>query len=194
MDNKTMENAKEQIQKEIEILETALLFRTRHELKIHINEQKKLANKFFGCDYEISEIVTHSNSDFNYQKHPRNRGYDGFNSYKKPYNANNFPLNHTQTSVNTSETAHHNAIDDVYGVAETGIFHTYETFASAENPFAYLATIKVGDKVRYFDKNESRIKTGLIVNIVDKKQVGNGYTQYAFFLRNSVCITYKDFR
>ena len=165
MENKQMETAKEQIKKEIEILETALLFRTRHELKVHINEQKKLANKYFGCEYEIAELVTVDNAPYgnqnnmgyrpngnNYQNNGFNRAYNGFN---KPYQTNYQTQQQfrPQPQYQPCQATEHKHWNKDYEIEETGIVHTYAKYTTAERPFDYLDAIKVGDKIKYYDKN-----------------------------------------
>ena len=205
MENKQMETAKEQIKKEIEILETALLFRTRHELKVHINEQKKLANKYFGCDYEIAELVTIDNATYgnqnnmgyrnngnNYQNNGFNRAYNGFN---KPYQANYQPQQQfrPQQQYQPYQKTEHRHWNKDYEVEETGIVHTYAKYTNAERPFDYLEAIKVGDKIKYFDKNEGRILYSMVVNII-KKEKATGFPLIIFYMKNNTSITVEDFR
>lgn len=209
MENKQMEIAKEQIKKEIEILETALLFRTRHELKVHINEQKKLANKYFGCDYEIAELVTTDNNGFNaqnnshgfgyrpngndnYQNNGFNRAYNGFN---QPYQTNYRPQQQfrPQPQYQPYQETEHRHWNKDYEVEETGIVHTYAKYTNAERPFDYLEQIKVGDKIKYFDKNEGRILYSVVVNVV-KKEKPTGFPLFIYYLKSKASITVEDFR
>lgn len=208
MENKQMEIAKEQIKKEIEILETALLFRTRHELKVHINEQKKLANKYFGCDYEIAELVTVDNNGFNaqnnghgfgyrpngnnYQNNGFNRAYNGFN---KSYQTNYQPQQQfrPQPQYQPCQATEHKHWNKDYEIEETGIVHTYAKYTTAERPFDYLDAIKVGDKIKYYDKNEGRIIYSMVVNIV-KKEKTTGFPLIIFYMKNNTSITIEDFR
>lgn len=205
MENKQMETAKEQIKKEIEILETALLFRTRHELKVHINEQKKLANKYFGCDYEIAELVTIDNTPYgnqnnmgyrnngnNYQNNGFNRAYNGFN---KSYQVNYQPQQQfrPQPQYQPCQETERRHWNKDYEVEETGIVHTYAKYTNAERPFDYLDAIKEGDKIKYFDKNEGRILYSMVVNIV-KKEKATGFPLIIFYMKNNTSITVEDFR
>lgn len=195
MEEKNMMTAKEQMQKEVEILETALLFRTRHELKVHINEQKKLLNKYFGCNYEIEELVTNTSNNYN-----RNNNYHNFNgNFNGNYNNNrgnnrgffnnrngsyNTPhFNNNEESMETQETY----------IEETGVIHTYESFMSNDNPFGYLDKVAVGDKIKYYSKTKGKVVIGLVENVLTNRNM-YGNTVKLFCIRGDGKITYKDFR
>lgn len=159
-------------------------------------EEKRIANKFFECDYtleiepiqtiegetktaktfELKPIAAFAESDK--KAEPVFKIGKGWQKVEKDGKLQ-------VVFDNGKKEARNN-------IPKTGILHTYEKFINAENPIEYLASIKIGDEIRYKAKNESTPKIGKVTSVrICYKAYSCPF--YHFQLSGGGVATYRNF-